>query len=119
MQERPDLFNEIQPSVIEVKGAKFGPASESYCNAKRIITARHQLSELNESLVLEYARARKIEEATVGLSLQCSMPVFDVERALANTEMRWFWPRPTSNYSATILVGSGRQSGWRVGVAAR
>ena len=90
MQERPDLFGQVQSSVIEVAGAlqsKFGPASESYFNAKRTVTARHQLGELSETLVFEYARAHKIEEATVGLSLLCSLPVSAVERALANTDM--------------------------------
>jgi len=90
MQERPDLFGEVQSSVIEVAGAlqsKFGPASESYFNARRTVTARHHLGELNENLVFEYARAHRIEEVTVGLSLLCSLPVSAVERALANTEM--------------------------------
>lgn len=89
-QERPDLFGQVQSSVLEVAGAlqsKFGPASENYFNAKRSVTARHQLGELSENLVFEYARAHKIEEATVGLSLLCSLPVSAVERALANTEM--------------------------------
>ena len=51
MRERPDLFGEVQSSVREVVGAlqsKFGPAGESYLNAKRTVTARHQLGELNE-----------------------------------------------------------------------
>jgi uncharacterized protein (DUF2336 family) len=90
MQERPDLFGEVQSSVIEVASAlqsKFGPASENYFNAKRIVTARHLLGGLNETLVLDYARAHKVEEVTVGLSLLCSLPVSTVERALANTEM--------------------------------
>jgi hypothetical protein len=89
-QERPDLFGQVQSSVLAVAGAlqsKFGPASENYFNAKRSVTARHQLGELSENLAFEYARAHKIEEATVGLSLLCSLPVSAVERALANTEM--------------------------------
>jgi len=89
-QERPDLFEEIQSSVVEVAGAlqsKFGPATENYFAAKRLITARHQLGELDENAVFEYARARKIEEVTVALSLLCSLPSATVERALADTEM--------------------------------
>jgi hypothetical protein len=44
---------------------------------------------LNENSILEYAGAHKIEEATVGLSLLCSLPVDVVERALVdnNREM--------------------------------
>lgn len=90
MYERPDLSGEIQSSVIGVAGAlqsKFGPASESYFVAKKAVTARHQLGELNEPLVLEYARTHKFEEVTVGISLLCSLPASAVERALANTEM--------------------------------
>ena len=90
MQERPDLFREVQSSIIETAGAlqsKFGPASESYFAAKRSVTARHQRGELNETLVFEYARAHKVEEVMVALSLLCALPVSAVERALANTEM--------------------------------
>jgi len=89
--ERPDLVNQIQNSVIEVTGtlqSKFGPASRTYFNAKRIVTAQHQYGNLNEGNILEYARAHKIDEATVGLSLLCSLPVDVVERALVhNNEM--------------------------------
>jgi uncharacterized protein (DUF2336 family) len=89
-QERPDLIGEIQSSVMEVAGAlqsKFGPATKKYFRAKKIVTARHRLGELNENLILEYARDHKIEEATVGLSLLCPLPVTAVERALADSEM--------------------------------
>jgi len=90
-QERPDLVDQIQNSVTEVTGAlqsKFGPASKSYFNAKRAVTAQHQYGNLNENSILDYARTHKIEEATVGLSLLCSLPVDVVERALVhNREM--------------------------------
>ena len=89
-QERPDLVGEIQSSVIEIAGAlqsRFGPATEKYFTAKRVVTARHQLGELTEKLVLLYARVHKIEEATVGLSLLSPLPVSAVERALADPEM--------------------------------
>lgn len=89
-QERPDLSKEIQTSVIEVAGAlqsKFGPATEKYFTARKIVSSRHQLGELNENLVFEYARDHKIEETTIGLSLLCSLPVAAVERGLADSEM--------------------------------
>ena len=90
-QERPDLVDQIQNSVTEVTGAlqsKFGPASKSYFTAKKFVTAQHQYGNLNENSILEYARAHKIDEATVGLSLLCSLPVDVVERALVhNGEM--------------------------------
>jgi uncharacterized protein (DUF2336 family) len=86
--ERPDLVGQIQTSVTDITGAlqsKFGPASMSYFNAKKIVIARHQRGDLNENSILEYARSHKFEEATVGLSLLCSLPVDVVERALADS----------------------------------
>ena len=62
--------------------SKFGPASRDYFTAKRTLANKHRLRELTESSILEYARAHKVEEATVGLSLLCSLPVEVVERAL-------------------------------------
>lgn len=90
-RERPDLVDRIQNLVTEVTGAlqsKFGPASKSYFTAKRIVAAQHQYGDLSEKSILEYARSHKIDEATVGLSLLCSLPVDVVERALVhNSEM--------------------------------
>jgi uncharacterized protein (DUF2336 family) len=83
--ERPDLVGQIQTSVTDVTGAlqsKFGPASMSYFDAKKLVAVRHQRGDLNENSILEYARSRKLEETTVGLSLLCSLPVDVVERAL-------------------------------------
>src|ERR1700676_4372526 len=86
--ERPDLVTQIQTSVTDVTGAlqsKFGPASMTYFNAKKIVAARHQREDFNENNILEYARSRKFEEVTVGLSLLCSLPVDVVERALTDS----------------------------------
>ena len=90
--ERPDLVREIQTSVTDVTGklhSKFGPASKSYFDAKRLVTAQHRYGNLNENSILEYARSHKMAEATVGLSLLCSLPADVVERALIdnNKEM--------------------------------
>ncbi len=67
-------MDQIQTSVTDVTGAlqsKFGPASMTYFNAKKAVAALHHRGNLNENSILEYARARKFEEATVGLSLLC------------------------------------------------
>jgi uncharacterized protein (DUF2336 family) len=88
-QQRPDLVVQIQTSVTDVAGAlqsKFGPASKSYFAAKRAVAAQHQYGALNEKSILEYARAHKIEEATAGLSLLCSLPADVVERALNDSD---------------------------------
>jgi uncharacterized protein (DUF2336 family) len=84
-QERPDLAEHIHTSVTDITGelhSKFGPASESYFHAKRTVGAQHRSGTLNEQRILEYARLHKFEEAIVGLSLLCSLPVEVVERAL-------------------------------------
>jgi uncharacterized protein (DUF2336 family) len=91
-RERPDLIDEIRASMADVTGelhSKFGPASKSYFAAKRLVTAENRYGNLNENSILEYARTHKIEEATVGLSLLCLLPVCVVERVLidSNREM--------------------------------
>ena len=91
-RERPDLVGQIQTSVSDVTGklhSKFGPASKAHFSAKRAVAVQHQYGNLNENSILEYARSHKIEEATVGLSRLCSLPVHVVERALVdrNREM--------------------------------
>ena len=106
-QERPELAGHIQTSVTEVAESlqcKFGPATQGYFNARKVVTARHQLGELNETGILEYARAHKTEEATVGLSLLCSLPVGTVERALADPEM-------------TLILAKARNFGWETTMA--
>jgi uncharacterized protein (DUF2336 family) len=91
-RERPDIASQILSSVTDVTGAlhsKFGPASKNYFSAKRVVARKHQYGNLTENGILEYARSRKVEETTVGLSLLCSLPVDVVERALIenNREM--------------------------------
>jgi uncharacterized protein (DUF2336 family) len=103
-RERPDLVGEIQGSVTDVTGAlhsKFGPASQSYFTAKRVVTTQHQYGNLNENSILDYARAHKIEEATVGLSLLCSLPVDVVERALFD-----------SNGELTLILAKALDFAW-------
>ena len=91
-RERPAMVDQIQSSVAEVAGelqSKFGPVSRSYFVAKRVVTTQHRLGNLNESSISGYARAHKIEEVTIGLSLLCALPVDVIERALfdKNREM--------------------------------
>jgi uncharacterized protein (DUF2336 family) len=108
-RERPDLVDQIQTSVAEVTGAlqsKFGPASKSYFTAKRAVAVQHQYGNLNENVILEYARARKIAEATVGLSLLCSLPVDVVERALVE-----------SNGEMTLVLAKALDFSWETAMA--
>jgi uncharacterized protein (DUF2336 family) len=83
--ERAEAEIQVHGAVTDVTGAlhsMFGPASRSYFNAKRTVGAKHQLGELNEARVLEYAKTRQLDEAIVALSLLCTLPVDVVERAL-------------------------------------
>jgi uncharacterized protein (DUF2336 family) len=86
--ERPEAANQIETLVSEATGAlhsKFGPASKDYFAAKRAVTKENQYGDLNENKIFEYAKSHKLEEAMVGLSLLCSLPVDVVERALTDT----------------------------------
>jgi hypothetical protein len=46
------------------------------------VTTQHRQGNLNENSITGYARAHRIEEVTIGLSLLCSLPGDVVERAL-------------------------------------
>lgn len=86
-RERPEVAGQVQGLVTDVTGAlhsKFGPASKSYFAAKRAVARENQYANLNESKIFDYAQSHKLEEATLGLSLLCSLPVDVVERALTS-----------------------------------
>jgi uncharacterized protein (DUF2336 family) len=89
-RERPDMVKPIQSTVAGVASelqSKLGPgpASKSYATAKQAVTALHRQGKLNESSISSYARTRKVEEVTVGLSLLCTLPEDLVARALSDT----------------------------------
>ena len=84
-RERPGMIDEIQSSVSDVAGelqSKFGPVSRSYYVAKRVVTTQFQQGNLNENSISGYARAHRLEEVTIGLSLLCSLPGDVIERAV-------------------------------------
>ena len=83
--ERPDMVNQIQTSVTDVAGAlqsKLGPASRSHFVAKKVVTTQHRQGNLNENSISGHARAHRVDEVTIGLSLLCSLPGDVIERAL-------------------------------------
>jgi uncharacterized protein (DUF2336 family) len=87
---RPEAAGQIESLVTDVTGSlhsKFGPASKSYFDAKRVVAGHYALGNLNEKLIFEYAQSHKFEETTIVLALLCSLPVDVVERALNNKEM--------------------------------
>src|SRR6202158_1647569 len=70
-RERPEMASQIQALMTDVTGAlhsKFGPASNSYFAAKRVVTKQNYYGDLNEKRIFEYAQSHKFEEATLGLS---------------------------------------------------
>lgn len=84
-RERPGMIDEIQSSVSDVAGelqSKFGPVSRTYYVAKRVVTTQFQQGNLNENSISGYARAHRLEEVTIGLSLLCSLPGDVIERAV-------------------------------------
>ncbi len=106
-QERPDLASEIRMSVDEVAGlmqSRLASRPGSYISAEKIVTARHRLGRLNEVAIGDYARAHQIEEATVGLSLLCSLPVGAVERAMIDPEM-------------VLILAKAKDFGWETAMS--
>jgi hypothetical protein len=85
--ESPAIASQVQTAVSDVTGSlhsKFGPASKEYFAAKKNITALHQYGNLGEIKICDFAQARKLHEAIVGLSLLSSLPVDVIERALSS-----------------------------------
>lgn len=81
----PNAAAEIQEAVTDVTGAvheRFGPGTRSYFAAKKAVAEMHRTGELTEQKICEFARAGKLEEVTVALSLVCDLPVNVTERAL-------------------------------------
>jgi hypothetical protein len=86
-RERPEAASQIRSLVTDVTGAlhsKFGPASKGYFDAKKEVSKHYHYGNLNENKIFEYAQSHKFVEATVGLSMLCSLPVDVVERVLVD-----------------------------------
>jgi len=86
-RERPEMGSQLQTVVTDVIGtlhARFGPASQNYFAAKRIVGKLHQYGQLNEDQIFEFAHSLKFNETAVALSLWCVLPIDVVERALVD-----------------------------------
>jgi len=84
-RERPDMTIAVDALVADVTASlhsKFGPASPRYYAAKKAVSFKYRLGELDEKSLLEYACAHKMEETIVALTLLCTLPSDVVERAL-------------------------------------
>jgi uncharacterized protein (DUF2336 family) len=84
-RERPELAGAIGASVTKATGqlySKFASGQESYLALKQAVTGAHKSGRLNEKSILTYALAHKFEEAVIGLSLLCALPLEVVEQML-------------------------------------
>ena len=86
--ERPEMAGQIQSTVADVAvelQSRLRQDSKSYQNAKRLLAAQHKMGKLNERNISGYARSRRIDEVTIGLSVMCELPDDIVERALLDS----------------------------------
>jgi uncharacterized protein (DUF2336 family) len=86
--ERPDIADRIETLVTDVTGdlhAIFGPASQSYFEAKKAVSTLHRYGNLHEKKIFEYAQSHQSAEVTAGLALLCSLPPNVIERGLADS----------------------------------
>src|SRR6202051_1315076 len=87
-RERPDQATEVGALVRDVTSqlhSVFGPASPDYFRAKKAISALHRYGNLHEEDILKYARSHRFPEATIALSLLCSLPANVIERGLTDS----------------------------------
>ena len=86
--ERPDLVSEVQALVTDVTSqmhSVFGPASDEYFRAKKVISALHRYGNLREEDIFQYAQSHKLTEVTIGLSFLSSLPTNVIERGLIDS----------------------------------
>ncbi len=89
LEERSARDEQIEESLTDVTArlhSKFGPASRSFLAAKRVVSAQHRLQHLNETSIADYAASHRVDEATVGISLLCSLPYEVAERILFDSD---------------------------------
>jgi uncharacterized protein (DUF2336 family) len=88
-RERPELAAEIQASVKNAAGqlySNFGPGQQSYLALKQGLADAHKAGRLSEKSILGFALAHKFEEAVIGLSLLCKLPLDVVEQMLVTNK---------------------------------
>jgi hypothetical protein len=86
-RERPEATAEVQTMVSDVTGelhSIFGPASKDYFCARKAVSALHRRGSLHEKKIFDYAQAHEFPEATIGLSILCSLPANVIERGLVD-----------------------------------
>lgn len=84
-RERPAAADEIQRMVSDVTGelhSIFGPASKTFFDARKAVSALQRCGGLNEKKIFDYAQSHAFPEVTIGLSLLCSLPANVIERGL-------------------------------------
>jgi uncharacterized protein (DUF2336 family) len=88
-RERPDMESHINTVVVDITGAvhaRFGPASKDYFTARKAVAKLHELGELSEDKIFDFAHSLKFNETAVGMSLLCDLPADVIERALVHRD---------------------------------
>jgi uncharacterized protein (DUF2336 family) len=80
----PETRAEIQSVLARVSGevaTKSGP--RDYTAARRVVEELHQQGKLNESQLVDFAKAGKYEEMVATLSRLCAVPIEVVDRLMS------------------------------------
>jgi uncharacterized protein (DUF2336 family) len=80
---RPEVANEIARTLGKItRDLQPKVTKRDYSEAQHLIKLMRQNGKLNEATVLEFARANRVEEALVALSLLCATPVEVIDRLM-------------------------------------
>jgi uncharacterized protein (DUF2336 family) len=81
---KPETRNEIQ-RVLEKVSKEFDKSAPArdYAAAQHEVLELHQVGNLNEGVLAEFARDKKFEQTVAGLSLLCGVPIETADRLMA------------------------------------
>jgi uncharacterized protein (DUF2336 family) len=80
---RPEAADDIARTLSKVtRDLQPKTTKRDYSEAQHLIKLMRQNGKLNEAMVLEFARANRVEEALVALSLLCTTPIEIVDRLM-------------------------------------
>jgi hypothetical protein len=78
---RPDKKAAINDAMVEIAGApKQSEIRRDFAPAQRAVLALHQAGELNEAVLLNFAKARKYEECVAALSAMSAIRLATIDR---------------------------------------
>jgi uncharacterized protein (DUF2336 family) len=88
LASRPDLKDDLSQALnkASVDLAKTN-APRDYSSAKRLIQPLHHDGKLNEAMVLEFARDKRVEDVVVAISLICSTKLEIIDRLMQGSHI--------------------------------